>query len=389
MAQSVILCLESVSKQFSRTATPAVQNVNLTLHQGDILGLLGPSGCGKTTLLRMIAGFEQPQSGIITINERVVAGVNDWVPPEKRDVGMVFQDYALFPHLTVAKNIAFGIHNSGKKSSRQINRQVADALELVGLSGLESRYPHEISGGQQQRVALARALAPNPALVLLDEPLSNLDVQVRIRLRQELRDILKNAGASGIFVTHDQEEAMAISDRVAVMRAGCVEQFGTPEDIYTEPASQFVAEFVTQANFLSARRQGQLWQTELGAFELTDNNLFCGKIGSLDEFDRVELMIRQEDLMLKPDDGGSVMIRDRQFLGREFRYSLRTESGQELIARTTPQVALPIGIKVKVSIREECLRVFPATSTKNMAFVESLSGFVGEAKSKIGSREAR
>ncbi|NEP08129.1 MAG: ABC transporter ATP-binding protein, partial [Okeania sp. SIO4D6] len=327
-------------------------------------------GCGKTTLLRMIAGFEQPQSGIITINERVVAGVNDWVAPEKRDVGMVFQDYALFPHLTVAKNIAFGLHNSGKKSSRQINHQVADALELVGLSGLESRYPHELSGGQQQRVALARALAPNPALVLLDEPLSNLDVQVRIRLRQELRDILKNAGASGIFVTHDQEEAMAISDRVAVMRAGCVEQFGTPEDIYTEPASQFVAEFVTQANFLSARRQGQVWETELGGFELTDNHLFCGKIGSLDEFDRVELMIRQEDLILKPDDGGSVVIRDRQFLGREFRYSLRTESGQELIARTTPQVALPIGIKVKVSITEDCLRVFPSTSTKNLALVK-------------------
>ncbi|NET41993.1 ABC transporter ATP-binding protein [Okeania sp. SIO2B3] len=372
MAQSVILCLESLSKQFSRTAIPAVQNVNLTLYQGDILGLLGPSGCGKTTLLRMIAGFEQPQSGIITINEQVVAGVNDWVAPEKRDVGMVFQDYALFPHLTVAKNIAFGLHNSGKKSSRQINHQVADALELVGLSGLESRYPHELSGGQQQRIALARALAPNPALVLLDEPLSNLDVQVRIRLRQELRDILKNAGASGIFVTHDQEEAMAISDRVAVMRAGCVEQFGTPEDIYTEPASQFVAEFVTQANFLPARRQGQLWETELGDFELTDNHLFGGKIGSLDEFDQVELMIRQENLMLKPDDGGSVVIHDRQFLGREFRYSLRTESGQELIARTTPQLALPMGIKVKVSIAEDCLRVFPATSTKNLAQSSSL-----------------
>ncbi|NEN87500.1 MAG: ABC transporter ATP-binding protein [Okeania sp. SIO3H1] len=372
MAQSVILQMESVSKQFSGTATPAVQNVNLTLTYGDILGLLGPSGCGKTTLLRMIAGFEQPQSGIITINEQVVAGLHDWVPPEKRDVGMVFQDYALFPHLTVAKNIAFGLHNSGKKSSKQINHQVAEVLELVGLSGLESRYPHELSGGQQQRIALARALAPNPALVLLDEPLSNLDVQVRIRLRQELRDILKNAGASGIFVTHDQEEAMAICDRVAVMRAGCVEQFGTPEDIYTQPASQFVAEFVTQANFLPARRQGQLWETELGDFELTDNHLFCGKIGSLDEFDQVELMIRQENLMLKPDDGGSIVIRDRQFLGREFRYSLRTESGQELIARTTPQVALPIGIKIKVSIAEDCLRVFPATSTKNLAQSSSL-----------------
>ncbi|NEQ41299.1 MAG: ABC transporter ATP-binding protein [Okeania sp. SIO3I5] len=359
MTQSVILHLESVSKQFSRTTTPAVQNVNLKLYQGDILGLLGPSGCGKTTLLRIIAGFEQPQLGIVTINGRVVAGRHDWVVPEKRNVGMVFQDYALFPHLTVAKNIAFGLHNSGKKSRTEINHQVKDVLELVGLSGLENRYPHELSGGQQQRVALARALAPSPALVLLDEPLSNLDVQVRMRLRQELRDILKNAGASGIIVTHDQEEAMAISDRVAVMRAGCVEQFGTPEEIYNEPASKFVAEFVTQANFLPAHRRDELWETEVGAFELTNNHVFRGEIGSLDEFDHLELMIRQEDLMLKVDDEGSMVIRDRQFLGREFRYCLQTESGKELIARTTPQVALPIGIQVKVSVAEDNLRVFP------------------------------
>lgn len=372
MGQSVILHLESVSKQFSRTATPAVQNVTLTLYQGDILGLLGPSGCGKTTLLRMIAGFESPQTGAVTIDRRVVAGIHDWVPPEKRDVGMVFQDYALFPHLTVAKNIAFGLHNSGKKSSSEINQLVADALELVGLSGLENRYPHQLSGGQQQRVALARALAPSPALVLLDEPLSNLDVQVRIRLRQELRDILKSAGASGIFVTHDQEEAMAISDRVAVMRAGVVEQFGTPEDIYSEPASRFVAEFVTQANFLPARRRGKVWQTEVGDFELTNHNVFRGEVGSLDEFDTVELMVRQEDLMLKPDDEGSVVIRDRQFLGREFRYCLRTESGEELIARTTPRVALPIGIKVQVFVAQDCLRVFPATSAQSSAQYSSL-----------------
>ncbi|MGD1808900.1 ABC transporter ATP-binding protein [Dapis sp. BLCC M126] len=374
MAQSVILHLESVNKQFSRTTTPAVQNVNLTLYQGDILGLLGPSGCGKTTLLRIIAGFEQPQSGIVTINGQVVAGRHDWVVPEKRNVGMVFQDYALFPHLTVAKNIAFGLHNSGKKSTTQINHQVGDVLELVGLSGLENRYPHELSGGQQQRVALARALAPSPALVLLDEPLSNLDVQVRIRLRQELRDILKSAGTSGIIVTHDQEEAMAISDRVAVMRGGCVEQFGTPEDIYTEPASKFVAEFVTQANFVPARRHNQVWETELGAFELTNNNVFCGEIGSLDEFDNVELMIRQEDLMLKADDEGSMVIRDRQFLGREFRYCLQTESGKELIARTTPQIALPIGIQVKVSVVEDNLRVFPVIPGEKYAQYSELVG---------------
>lgn len=374
MAQSVILHLESVSKQFSRSTTPAVQNVNLTLHQGDILGLLGPSGCGKTTLLRIIAGFEEPHSGIVTINGRVVAGKHDWIVPEKRNVGMVFQDYALFPHLTVAKNIAFGLHNSGKKSSTQINHQVRDVLELVGLSGLENRYPHELSGGQQQRVALARALAPNPALVLLDEPLSNLDVQVRIRLRQELRDILKNAGASGILVTHDQEEAMAISEFVAVMRGGAVEQFGTPKEIYTEPVSKFVAEFVTQANFLPAHRHDQVWETEVGAFELTNDNVFRGKIDSLDQFDRLELMIRQEDLILEADNEGCIVIRDRQFLGREFRYCLQTESGKELIARTTPQVVLKIGVKVKVSIAEDNLRVFPAIAEERSQKSSDLVG---------------
>ena len=374
MAQSVILHLESVSKQFSRSTTPAVQNVNLILYQGDILGLLGPSGCGKTTLLRIIAGFEEPHSGIVTINGRVVAGKHDWIVPEKRNIGMVFQDYALFPHLTVAKNIAFGLHNSGKKSSTQINHQVRDVLELVGLSGLENRYPHELSGGQQQRVALARALAPNPALVLLDEPLSNLDVQVRIRLRQELRDILKNAGASGILVTHDQEEAMAISEFVAVMRGGAVEQFGTPKEIYTEPVSKFVAEFVTQANFLPAHRHDQVWETEVGAFELTNDNVFRGKIDSLDQFDRLELMIRQEDLILEADNEGCIVIRDRQFLGREFRYCLQTESGKELIARTTPQVVLKIGVKVKVSIAEDNLRVFPAIAEERSQKSSDLVG---------------
>ena len=374
MAQSVILHLESVSKQFSLTTTPAIQNVNLTLYQGDILGLLGPSGCGKTTLLRIIAGFEQPQSGIVTINEQVVASRHDWIVPEKRNVGMVFQDYALFPHLTVAKNVAFGLHNFDKKSSTPINHQVADVLELVGLSDLENRYPHQLSGGQQQRVALARALAPKPALVLLDEPLSNLDVQVRIRLRQELRDILKNAGASGIIVTHDQEEAMAISDRVAVIRAGSVEQFGTPKEIYTKPASKFVAEFVTQANFLPALRREEVWETEVGAFELTNNNVFRGEIDSLDEFDRLEVMIRQEDLILKVDNEGCVVIRDRQFLGREFRYCLQTESGKELIARTTSQVALPIGVQVKVSIAEDNLRVFPAIAEEKYGKSSELVG---------------
>ncbi|EKD07504.1 ABC transporter related protein [Arthrospira platensis C1] len=176
--------------------------------------------------MRIIAGFEQPDRGVVEIAGQVVSGLKQWVPPERRGVGMVFQNYALFPHLTVAKNIAFGLETLRQKSPKQLQLRVAEVLELVGLSGYADRYPHEISGGQQQRVALARALAPNPALVLLDEPLSNLDVQVRLKLRQELREILKAARASAVFVTHDQEEALSISDWVAVMRHGHLEQWG-------------------------------------------------------------------------------------------------------------------------------------------------------------------
>jgi iron(III) transport system ATP-binding protein len=380
MGQSVILHLEQVSKQFSRQEIPAVQKVSLTLDQGDILGLLGPSGCGKTTLLRMIAGFEQPQSGIITIAEQVVASPDCWLPPEQRDVGMVFQDYALFPHLSVEKNVAFGLQNIKKKSSvprlqkagladdrvlrskEDVKQRVSDALGLVGLSGLGNRYPHELSGGQQQRVALARALAPRPALVLLDEPLSNLDVQVRHRLRQELRDIIKAAGTSAIFVTHDQEEALSISDWVAVMRSGCLEQCGTPEEIYQHPASRFVAEFVTQANFIPAQRRGDVWETEVGCFAIDGNIIEQALNGNSKNLEEVELMVRQEDFILKPDEDAPVIIRDRQFLGRELHYSLQVPSGQELVARTRSGAALSIGMRVNVSVANDAVQVFPAKS---------------------------
>jgi iron(III) transport system ATP-binding protein len=349
----VILQLDQVTKQFSRTAIPAVNQVTLTLHQGDLLGLLGPSGCGKTTLLRLIAGFEQPQAGTIVLAGETVAGAGRWLPPERRDVGMVFQDYALFPHLTVLNNVAFGLkHPSRQRRHRFAAKQVQElthaAIALVSLKGLENRYPHELSGGQQQRVALARALAPQPAIVLLDEPLSNLDVQVRLRLREEIRDILKRTGTTGVFVTHDQEEALSMSDWVAVMRQGQVEQFGTPETIYQQPASRFVAEFVTQANFIPARSQGSLWETELGCFAATDHA----------NAQTVDLMIRQEDLVLHADETSLIVIRDRQFLGREHRYCLVSPTGREFHARTETRNLLPIGARVKISANPSALRVF-------------------------------
>ncbi len=360
MAQSVILHLDSVTKQFSRTATPALSSVTLTLLQGELLGLLGPSGCGKTTLLRLIAGFEQPHAGSIKIAGEIVAGAGYWVPPEKRSVGMVFQDYALFPHLSVAKNIAFGLQHTAKKSLAAVKKQVKEALALVGLEGMDNRYPHQLSAGQQQRVALARALAPRPNLILLDEPLSNLDVQVSLRLRQELRDILKAAGISGVFVTHNQEEALSICDRVVVMCDGRVEQVGTPEELYQEPASRFVAEFVTQANFIPAQFQGRVWETEIGCFALDSD---------LDFLNQTELMIRQEDLIMHPDDAGDVIVRDRQFLGRERRYCLRTPSGRELIARTLAETSLPVGTRVRISVAKQAIRVFPTSKAQSPSYL--------------------
>ncbi|MBZ8179606.1 ABC transporter ATP-binding protein [Oscillatoria salina] len=350
-----ILHLEDVTKKFASNYL-AVNSVTLKLHQGDLVSLLGPSGCGKTTLLRLIAGFETPQPGTIKIAGRTVAGAGCWIPPEHRDVGMVFQDYALFPHLQVRKNVAFGLQNTKKKNPAEVKKRVQEALALVGLSGLENRYPHQLSGGQQQRVAVARALAPRPSLVLLDEPLSNLDVQVRLRLRQELRDILKAAGTSAIFVTHDQEEALSISDWVAVMRDGCLEQFGTPEEIYQQPASRFVAEFVTQANFLPARRRGEVWETEVGSVPV--EKYPC-------EEDKVELMIRQEDLILQPDEAGNGVIRDRQFLGREHRYCLQMSSGRELIARTQTDNLLAVGTRVKIKVDPDTWQLFASRSCRS------------------------
>lgn len=332
-----ILQLDGVSKWFGESQ--AVAEVSLSLPQG-ILALLGSSGCGKTTLLRLIAGFEQPQTGSIEIAGRKVASLDCWIPPEKRRLGMVFQDYALFPHLTVAENVAFGLKKQEKKAARQF-------IELVGLTGLEKRYPYQLSGGQQQRVALARALAPQPPLVLLDEPLSNLDVQVRLRLREEVREILKATGTSAVFVTHDQEEALAIADLVAVMSKGKLEQVGTPQEIYSQPASRFVAEFVTGANFIAAERQGQKWVTEVGCFAAAN-----------DRANQVDLMIREEDLLIEPTESEAVgVIHNRRFLGREYRYCVLTPSGKQLHARTTTSQVLAVGAKVRLNAAS--VKIFP------------------------------
>ena len=343
--QKEILSLKNITKLFAESQIPAVNNISLTLKEGNILALVGPSGCGKTTLLRIIGGFEFPQTGEVKIGEQKVCSPTAWIPPEKRDIGIVFQDYALFPHLTVGENVGFGLKNLDK---HQIKQRVSEVLQLVGLETFEKRYPYELSGGQQQRVALARALAPKPKLMLLDEPLSNLDIQVRLQLREEIRDILKLAGTSAVFITHDQEEALAIADVVGVMRQGHLEQIGRPEEIYSYPASRFVAEFVTQANFLPARRKGNDWETEIGSFTIQENH----------SCDTGEIMIRQEDCSIQADDDAEVKITKRRFLGREYRYCLETPSGREIHVRTMTDTILAEGTFVKVSISDGAVKIF-------------------------------
>ncbi len=357
MMLSSILTLNQISKHFHAHALPVVENVSFSLDKGDLLGLLGPSGCGKTTLLRMIAGFEQPSTGSIILSHQMVAGEGVNIPPEYRNTGMVFQDYALFPHLTIAENIAFGLKTQKPPlNKRQIQQQVGDVLTLVGLGGLDNRYPHQLSGGQQQRVALARALAPQPSLILLDEPLSNLDVQVRQRLRHEIRHILKATQITAIFVTHDQEEALAISDKIAVMNRGKIEQIGIPEAVYTRPTSRFVAEFVTQANFLPARRRGDRWQTEIGGWDCGHKEADCHQ---------GEVMVRQEDILLSPDDQGKITVVDRQFLGREYRYCLAMPSGNQIHARTSLSTQLDIGTKVSLDISNQTPQFFQKPLVKS------------------------
>jgi ABC-type Fe3+/spermidine/putrescine transport system ATPase subunit len=246
------LQLTDLVKRFERSSGAAVGGLTLAVDEGEMLVLLGPSGCGKTTTLQLIAGLIHPDSGSVAIDGKAVAGPGWGVPPEKRNLGMVFQSYAVWPHKTVAENVAYGLqlrHIAGG----EIKRKVADVLDKVKLSGLEARYPSEISGGQQQRVALARAIVVNPSLLLLDEPLSNLDAALREQMRTELKSLQRELGLASVYVTHDQAEAMTLADRLVVMQEGSVIQEGTPEDIFSRPASRFVAGFLGSTNLLHGR----------------------------------------------------------------------------------------------------------------------------------------
>ena len=313
MASRPVIHCQGVAKTFQ--GTPAVRDVSLLLEQGEILALVGPSGCGKTTLLRLVAGFESPDTGTITLDGRPVSGRGSWVSPEARQLGMVFQDYALFPNMTVVQNIAFGL---GKLSRQAREDRVGEMLEMVRLNHLADRYPHQLSGGEQQRVALARSLAPHPLALLLDEPFSSLDPQLRAQLREEVKNILQSSGVTTIYVTHDQEEALFMGDKVAVMTSGSLEQVGTPEDIFHHPKTRFVANFLGIADFIVGRVDGNDLVTEIGVVHST---------APLDPSAKYEVMIRPDDIALRPSDTGMGRVVGRVFRGMHYIYTVSLPSG--------------------------------------------------------------
>jgi iron(III) transport system ATP-binding protein len=316
-----------------------VRGVELSAARGEIVALLGPSGCGKTTTLRLIAGFEELDEGSVEIAGRVVATPDRSEPPEKRHVGMVFQDGALFPHLSVGKNVAFGLpRRSGDRTER-----VADALRIVGLAGYEKRMPYELSGGQQQRIALARALAPAPEVILLDEPFSNLDAELRAVVRAEVRQILADAKATAVLVTHDQEEALSLADRVAVMWEGRIVQDASPEELYHRPVNREIGVFVGDAQFVPGEGTGRRVRCELG-----DLPTFGAALGPVD------VMLRPESLRLAhPADGqeANATVLTRAFFGHDQLMRIKLDTGSTLNARLGTYGGIRPGDRIHVSVR--------------------------------------
>ena len=315
--RAVALGLRGVRKAVG--VVRAVAGVDLDVERGSICALLGPSGCGKTTTLRLIAGLERPDKGEVTVAGRTLSSSSEFVPPDKRRIGMVFQDYALFPHMDVATNVAYGL---GRRPDPE---PVDHALALVGLADAAHRSVHELSGGQQQRVALARALAPTPDLVLLDEPFSNLDAGLRDRLRQEVQAILLEAGVTALFVTHDQEEALSLAERVAVMREGRIEQVGSPEEIYARPASRWMAEFIGEIEVLPGEARNGRAECELGSLPVEG-----GAAGPVD------VLIRPESLAVDlhgPQSAVTAEVVSRRFFGHDQLVELRLPSGHVIRSR--------------------------------------------------------
>ncbi|MCC7274945.1 MAG: ABC transporter ATP-binding protein [Alphaproteobacteria bacterium] len=356
--------LEGVSAQFRHRVKGlvyAARDVTLAIAPGELLTLLGPSGCGKTTTLRMIAGFQEPSAGRILIGERDVTRVM----ASDRDIGFVFQSYALFPHLSIFENVAYGLRVR-KEAAAGIARRVGAVLDLVGLAGYERQLPSQLSGGEQQRVALARAIVIRPRVLLFDEPLSNLDAKLRVQMRSEIRELQKRLGITAVYVTHDQEEAMAISDRIAVMSRGEIVQLGDAETLYRRPASTFVAEFIGRSNLLAATVEsvapGAVGVSVAGArllLEAPGDGLGQGMA--------VRLVVRPEAVTLAAERPGALAatVRGRTYLGEKVEYELETAGGrlQAVIFDPPEGGTFPPGCRVAVQLPTRGLQILPETAS--------------------------
>lgn len=341
--------LEVVGLRKRFGATTAAEDVSFEVRPAEILCLVGPSGCGKSSVLRMVAGLLEPEGGDIRSGGRALDGDGARVPPERRGIGIVFQDHALFPNLRVGANVAFGLRGRSRAEARA---RVAEVLALVDLAGHVDRYPHELSGGERQRVALARALAPEPSLMLLDEPFASLDPNLRAQVRAEVVAVLRATGTPAVFVTHDQLEALGTGDRVAVMRAGRIEQLGTPAEVFHAPCNHFVARFMGQADFLPAvRREGQVL-TELGSFPAPLAP--PGQPGPAGRGEnRCEIMLRPDDVTFEPRPDGDAGVVWAEFQGSSWLYRLRLASGAEVHSRRSHTVHVPVGTTARAAFTEE------------------------------------
>jgi len=333
--------------------SPSVRDVSFTVRQGEVVTLLGPSGCGKTTLLRLAAGLERPADGEIWLNDRLVSDPVQVLAPETRGVGFMFQDYALFPHLTVLENVLFGLRDKGSAAMRR----GLDVLAEANIENLADSYPHQLSGGQQQRVALARALAPRPSVILLDEPYAGLDSRLRERIRDQMLHVLKAAGTAALMVTHDAEEAMFMSDRIIVMRDGHVQQSGRPVNLYCQPNSAFVAEFFGEVNRLEGRVSNGCIETILGCFDAPP---------SMREGDAASIVIRHEGLTIEPDGSGkdaNAYVMEARLLGRASVIHLSVPTGTDELhfhARVPGLNSLQTGSPVRITVDTTQAFVFPA-----------------------------